>query len=322
MKRCFLLSALCVAFSILLPYLFPGSAPPPEEPVPSEIPERMDARETIRLLSGGAVRTITLRDYLPGVVAAEMPASFAPEALRAQAVAARTYTLYRKRNGRSRHSEADLCDDPGCCQAWLDAPALEERWGEDFGSWSAVIEGAAADTDGVILTWEAEPILACFHAASPGSTESSAALWGTALPYLVSVTSPETAADVPGFVSTVELTPGELRAGILSLAPGAALGGPPESWVGERRTDDSGRVASLRVGGVKLTGEALRRQFGLRSTAFSLAWTGEAFRFTVAGHGHGVGMSQYGAEVMARDGSSWREILRHYYPGASISRAS
>ena len=327
MKRCFVLSLVCLAVAMLLPMLRRAPIPltedaalPTASPGPADGGERLDARETITLLLRGETHTMSLAAYLPGVVAAEMPAAFAPEALRAQAVAARTYTLYQKRNGRGRHPEADICDDPGCCQAWLDDDALAERWGESANRWGAAIRQAVEDTDGVILTYDDAPILACFHASSAGATESSAALWGRALPYLVSVPSPETAADVPGFVTTVELSADELRAGVRALSPDADLSGPPETWLGERVLDAGGRVAAMRLGGVALPGEKIRARFALRSTAFTLAWTGRSFLFTVTGNGHGVGLSQYGANVMARGGSTWQEILGHYYPGAVIAR--
>ena len=321
MKRCFILSLLCVTLAMLLPNL--GKLPPetalPDTPAPV-VTGSPDEGETIALRRGGETVTMPLADYLPGVVAAEMPASFASDALRAQAVAARTYTLYQKRHRRERHPEADVCDDPGCCQAWLDAAGRAALWGEGAPRWEQAIAAAVKDTDGLVLTWEGEPILACFHASSAGSTESSAALWGRALPYLVCVQSPETAADVPGFVSIAEVTAEELRRAVRALAPSAALDVPPDSWLGEHVLDAGGRVERLTVGGAEISGEALRRAFALRSTAYRLEWTGQAFRFTVEGNGHGVGLSQYGANVMAGEGYAWREILAHYYPGAVLSR--
>ena len=325
MKRCFALAVLCVLCAALLPLYFGAPSAESESPPvtePASDPLRLDGTRTLRLLANGETRELTLAEYLPGVVAAEMPASFDPEALRSQAVAARTYTLYQMQNGRGRHSYADVCADPGCCQAWLRPEELAARWGAENDRWSEAIRQAVEDTDGVILQWEDAPILACFHASSAGSTESSAALWGTALPYLVCVPSPETAADVPGFVSVSECSAAELRAHVLALAPAAALDGPPEQWVGESVLDAGGRVSSIRIGGVPVNGERLRASFSLRSTAFTLSWTDERFRFTVTGNGHGVGLSQYGANVMAGDGFSWQEILRHYYPGAELGKLS
>jgi len=334
MKRCILSAALCIAFAMALPaaarrYLPPVKEPAPALPAdadPDPSPEGSaaltpDGEATLTLLSGGEVLTLTMREYLPGVLAGEMPASFAPEALRAQAAAARTYAMYRMAHSDARHPQADLCSDPACCQVWLSEEALRQRWGESYSRYSALYAAAAEDTDGAYLTWEGEPILACFHAASPGQTESCEALWGTAVPYLVSVDTPEGEADVPGFVTTAELTPEALRQGVAAVCPQADFSAGPEAWIGERVTDVSGRVASIRIGGAALPGTKVREIFALRSACFTLEWTGDRFVFTVTGSGHGVGMSQYGANVMARSGADWKAILAHYYPGTALVNA-
>ena len=177
----------------------------------------------------------------------------------------------------------------------------------------------SADTDGWYLTWEGEPIQAVFHAASPGRTEDSGNIWNP-LPYLVSVESPETAAEVPDYVTELALSEEIMKETLLSERPEADLSGPPEDWIGETVLSDTGRVASVTIGGVPFMGQELRRLFGLRSTCFTLEHTDAGFLFRVTGYGHGVGLSQYGAEVMARGGSDWREILAHYYPGTALAR--
>ena len=335
MKRCIIQSLVCLAFALLLPmllwYFFPpeterseSSAPDasvPEEPAPAAVTEplRGDGDVTISLLHGEEILSLTLEEYLPGVLAGEMPASFAPDALRAQAVAARTYAVYRHRTGTLNHPGVDVCDDPGCCQVWLEEDELKARWGDGFDTYYAAIRAAVEETDGQYLIYNGEPILACFHASSAGQTENVAALWGTALPYLVSVSSPETADDVPNYVSTVERTPDELRAAVEALDPRAVFDGTPDTWIGARILDTSDRVAAIRIGGVSLSGTQVRALFALRSANFTLEWTGSVFRFTVTGSGHGAGMSQYGANVMAQSGSTWQEILAHYYPGTELS---
>ena len=137
-------------------------------------------------------------------------------------------------------------------------------------------------------------------------------------PYLVSVSSPETAEDVPNFVSAVECTPLDFRDTLLYAHPEADFTGEESTWIGEMSLDASGRVASAILGGVPMEGTELRRLFSLRSTAFTLEYTGGRFRFTVTGYGHGVGMSQYGANVMAREGANYADILAHYYPGTVL----
>ncbi len=344
MKRCIGTSLLCLAFSLLLPLLLPlrggaaalpaaaespavTAAPAEEaaaaEPSAAEGQAAADAATTFRVLTaGGDVRETTMAAYLPGVLAGEMPAVFEQEALKAQAVAARTYILYQKAHGCAAHPEAAVCSDPGCCQAWLSEDELRRNWGENYDVYAARIEQAVAETDGTYLVWEGEPILACFHSSSAGATEASGAVWTDALPYLVSVDSPETAADVPDYVTTLELSAADFRQTIWGRWPDAALSGDPVGWVGAVAPDGSGRVESVTLGGVTVSGEAVRGAFGLRSTAFTLQWTGGSFLFTVTGYGHGVGMSQYGANVMAARGSGWRDILAHYYPGAALAQAA
>jgi len=334
MKRCALISLLALGLALALPVLAPMLAPDflraaPVSPSPASVfaPARAagpaDGERAVSLLRDGQVRLLTLAEYLPGVLAGEMPASFEPEALRAQAAAGRTFALYRAGRTNPNHPEADLCDDPGCCQVWLSEEELRARWGDDYETNRAVIEAAVEDTDGRVLTYAGEPILSCFHSSSAGYTEGSAQLWGAALPYLVSVESPETAADVPNFVSTVEVSPEEFRERILGSYPRSEITDTiPPDWLGSRTLDTSGRVASLRVGGVSVPGTAMRSLFGLRSANFTVEWTGHSFLFTVSGYGHGAGMSQYGANVMARQGATWEEILAHYYPGAVLTAAA
>ena len=331
MKRCILVSLLSLAFALLLPLAVPRFLPRPLVPVPEAVPptdepgaevlrRRADEGVTVTFLRGGQVREISLADYLPGVLAGEMPASFEEEALRAQAVAARTFALFHALRGGAAHPGAAVCDDPACCQVWLDEEALRERWGEDAPEYLRRIRSAVADTDGEYLTYEGQPILACFHSSSAGQTENSAAVWGTALPYLVSVDSPETAEDVPNYISTVEIAPEDFRETILAEYPGCAIRETlPPDWLGARTLDTGGRVASVRVGGTSISGTKMRSLFSLRSACFTLEWTGHSFLFTVTGYGHGAGMSQYGANVMAREGSTWREILAHYYPGTELT---
>ena len=299
----------------------PGGAaeaePAPEAAAPVSAPVSPDRQLTVHILMGGEVRELSLRDYLLGVVAAEMPASFEEEALAAQAVAARTDTLYRRLVSRP-HREADCCTDPGCCKAYLPPESLRERWGGDYDRWSRRVARAVDETDGQILTWEGEPIFAAFHAASRGSTENSENVWIAALPYLRSVPTGETAAEVPGFRSTAEFPAEELRERVLEQYPAADLSGSPEGWLTEAQRSESGRLLSLRVGGVRLSGTRLRLLLGLRSTQLSWSLEAGSFRFVTEGYGHGVGLSQYGAEVMAAAGAGWEEILLHYYTGAEL----
>ena len=262
----------------------------------------------VRVLVGEEVREMPLEEYLIGVVAAEMPADFEPEALKAQAVAARTYTLYCARTGK--HADADVCTDPACCQAWRSGAA------DDAGLSS--VADAVESTAGELLCFAGEAAFTAFHSSSAGFTEDCGAIW-SGLPYLVSVSSPEGDDSVPNYVSTARFSPLDLRDTLLAVCPEADFTGPPETWPGECVRDGSGRVAALTLGGAVFSGVKLRALFSLRSTAFTLDYREGEFVFTVTGFGHGVGMSQYGANVMAARGADYRAILAHYYPGTELT---
>ena len=243
MKHCMLMSVLSLLFSLLLPVtvqhaagISGGEALPEISPAASAAPESaadafpgFDALTGVTLLRGGEVETLSMAEYLPGVVAGEMPASFEPDALRAQAVAARSYALARRSAPPAAHPQCALCDDPGCCEVYLTVEERRERWGGQYDLWETRIEEAVRDTDGAYLVYDGEPITACFHASSAGYTESGAAVWGGDVPYLVSVSSPETASDVPNFVTTAEFSPESFREkfrgipGCRSLRPAAGL---------------------------------------------------------------------------------------------------
>ena len=325
MKKTLFLAYLGLLFAFLMPLAEQraGEDKPPELPEPSlSSPSEpgpasaVSPPRTVRVLREGLVEEMDLEDYLTGVLAAEMPASFPEEALKAQAVAARTYVLYCAETGK--HPDADVCADPAHCQAWLDESSLRQRWGSDYETWSDKLRRAVADTAGQVLRYEGQAVFAAFHASSPGATEDSAAVW-SALPYLQSVSSPETAETVPNLMSSLECAALDFRDVILSARPQADLTGQPEAWVSELRPDASGRVAAAVIGGQEFSGSELRQLFSLRSTAFTLDYAEGVFRFTVAGNGHGVGMSQYGAKLMAEAGADFREILAHYYPGTELS---
>ena len=328
MKKTIFLSLLAFVLSLCLPaprqkseQTSPGNLSAPlhavseavhnEEALPP-CPVRLP--DTLSIQHGDALVKLSLEDYLFGVLAAEMPASFPGEALKAQAVAARSYAVS---NAAGKHSAAAVCSDPGCCQAWKSDDELRTRWGENYEANAQKIRAAVEATRSQILCYEDAPIFAAFHSSSAGRTEDCGAIWN-ARPYLVSVPSPETVADVPNYISTVSCWPIDFRDTLLSSYPSADFSGAEDAWIGETQLDASGRVAEIVLGGAPVPGTVLRQLFSLRSTAFSLAYEDGLFVFTVTGYGHGVGMSQYGAKVMAEQGASYREILAHYYPGALL----
>lgn len=303
---------------VSLPRLFPiQSAEMPTESGSDKAAERLesDSKRNIRLLCGDTVSEISVSDYLTGVVAAEMPVSFEPEALKAQSVAARSY-LQRAINS-PKHEGADICADSNCCQAYLTCEQLKASWGDKYEKYIQKISDAVGATDGEYLSYDGAPALAAFHSSSDGATEDASALWAD-VPYLKSVSSPETGDSVPNFISTVELSELDFRDTILYLKPEADMTGDASAWIGKTELSSSGRVASVVIGGVSFTGSELRTLFGLRSTDFELSYNDGKFTFTVHGYGHGIGMSQYGANAMAKKGADYREILAHYYPSTFL----
>lgn len=260
-----------------------------------------DRETVIRVrMPDGEVQTMSLAEYLPGVLCAEMPLSFHGEALKAQAVAARSYIL-----ASHNHDDADICTDSACCLAWR-VPDADER---------QTAEAAVVATDGQVIRYDGDIIRAVFHASSFGATEDAAAVWSEQ-PYLISVSSPESADTVPNLLTEASFSPDDLRQK-LGLSPT----GEPDSWLAGIVPDEAGRVAYLRIGGQSLSGTFVRRSLELRSTDFDVAYDGDRFVFSVAGYGHGVGMSQYGADILAGQGCSYADILAHYYPNTTLSHA-
>lgn len=299
----------------------PASPTPAVQPTPTPTltPGEWDGAQTLRLLGqDGQVAELTMADYLWGVVAAEMPAAFEPEALRAQAVCARTYSLWKLQAKSHQADGADICADSSCCQAYLSPQDAAQRWGEGAApGYQAKIAAAVADTDGQVLTYEGAPIQAVFFSSAAGATEDAQAVWGRALPYLVSVDSPE-GEEVPNYRSTVTLTAEQVKKAVGEAGLDADLSGEPSAWFQSLTRTASGRVASVELGGISLSGGAARSLFALRSACFDVSEQDGVFTFSVTGYGHGVGMSQYGANAMAKAGSGWQDILAHYYTGAQL----
>jgi stage II sporulation protein D len=271
----------------------------------------------------GEVTEVTVRDYIIGAVGAEMPASFETEALKAQAVAVHTYAERLVCLAQSREQPelqgADFSNDSSRYQAfWTDAQ-LREAYGSDYDAYYAKISAAADAVLGEILTYENQPILAAFHAMSSGRTESAANVWGSEVAYLQSVDS-SADTDAPFYEQTVTYSEEEVRSLLTSARSGMILGADASAWFGTPEVSDAGTVIQISVGNSIFTGQELRTCFSLRSAAVTVAYDSGTFSFTTKGYGHDVGMSQYGANAMAKDGADYREILAYYYPGAVLTQ--
>ncbi|MHC1694338.1 MAG: stage II sporulation protein D [Eubacteriales bacterium] len=283
--------------------------------------------DTIKVLEteSGKVREVPLEDYLVGVVFSEMPASFEAEALKAQAVAARSYCLFKWENsteGPSAHSQADVCDDPSCCKGYTSYDAAVKKWGEDYIKplWEKV-EKAVEDTCGQIITYDGQVANAVFHAMSAYKTEDASSVWGGNAPYLKSVSSPEEEkSGLKDFITTVSFTSQQFKKLLTDNGFRGSFDGNASGWIGETIYNGSERVDSQEICGIKISGGRIREIFALRSTNFSIECEGDDIIFTVKGYGHGVGLSQQGANLLAKEGYDYVEILKHYYTGTEVVR--
>ena len=303
----------------------PEPVPEPQpEPVPEVQPEpftgQLDEDCMLKVLDkkSGEVSVMSMQEYLVCVLRGEMPGYFQLEALKAQAVAARTYTRYMLHSGSKHGEKADICTSPACCQAYLSAAAAKKKWGYLPEDEEQKIRSAVEDTDGETMLYDGEPILAVFHASSAGLTRTSADVWSGDKPYLQPVTSPENADNTPNYYSHVDFTINEFRDKLQSAFPKANITGDPYDWLSGAERDSAGSIITAYVGGIKTQGSRIRSALGLRSACFTWEMADGKVSFYVTGYGHGVGLSQYGANQMARDGSNYREILTHYYTGVRI----
>ena len=317
-----LLAALfLLPLAVIVPFraeLFDREPPVDETEGAPFVSGELDARTTLKVLDGDTVVEMDLGTYLVGVVRAEMPASFHQEALKAQAVAARTYTLHKIQSGGNHGEQADICTDSTCCQAYISEERARANWGGDADDYEAKVETAVKETDGQAILYGGVPILAVFHSSSAGLTRAAGEVWLNDLPYLQAVESPEETDRIPNYYSRVEFTAAECKEKLLAAFPEADLSGPVSGWLQNAVTDSAGSVETVEVGGVAVRGTQLRTILGLRSACFTWEAEGEKLVFYVTGYGHGVGLSQYGAGKMAEEGADYREILTHYYTGATV----
>ena len=321
MKDCIAASVILLSLLFGLPWLTAeeshveqeAEAPPVEEP------GRLDEQVTLTVWDGEQVQKMTVAEYLPGVVRGEMPATFAVEALKAQAVTARTYLYYKVTTGsKPDHPDTAVCMSPDCCAAYTSADKAAEKWGDKAAEYEAKIQQAVAETDGQVLLYDGEPILAAFHSSSDGVTAASGDVWVRDLPYLASVTSPESADTVPNYYSVTTFGAEEFQQKFAAAHPEVKFGENCSDWVRDVTRNGSDRVEKVTIGGVTVEGTEVRSIFGLRSASFTVECSAQEVTFRVTGYGHGVGMSQYGANELAKQGKTWQEILHWYYTDVSI----
>ena len=295
----------------------PAASSVPELPTsqPKDLPSADAETFPVEDQSAGKVVQFSRREYVLGAVAAEMPVSWPDEALKAQAVAAHTYALYC-RDHAVLQSGAWLTVDPARRQGCLTEPVLRSYWGTAYEQNYARLSALVDEVLDEILYYENAPACASYFAISNGQTEASENVWGSALPYLISVDS-STDRSADNYEYTVTFSAEQVQQVLAGLGISADLAAP-EGWFGPAALTSAGYTKTVTVCGQTVTGTTLRRALGLRSTSFTVQYQSGNFSFTTRGYGHGVGLSQWGTKAMAEQGKSYADILAHYYPGTQL----
>ena len=279
---------------------------------------------TIYDLSTGELHTLTAEEYTLCAVSAEMPPTFTEAALQAQAVACYTYALRAKLDNEASPDPAlcgaDFAADPSNWKGFVTREQYLERYGEELGSayWET-IERAVEPVLGTVMYYQEKPIVAVFHSISSGKTEEASNVWSGSAPYLVPVESPGDLL-APGYETAQLLEPQALADALISagLVKESDVIGEAERWFSDPVRTSSGYVETIEFCDILLKGTELRSALALRSASFTLEYIDGFFLIRTCGYGHGVGLSQYGAESMGQQGSDWKEILQHYYTGIEI----
>lgn len=269
--------------------------------------EKPAVRPKIKVLVENTIEELDLEDYIVGVVAGEMPASFQEEALKAQAVASRTYAIYKKT--LNKDGEYDLTDDTNT-QVYLTREAMEKKWGDDYQKYYSKIKRAVEETKSEIITYKGDPIEAFYFAMSAGATNDSASVFKEDRDYLKTVTSIYDTGELNGYEVAVNIPKTEFlqKLNLTCKNP----------QIEKKEANDIGYVQNITICGKEFEGTRFRTLLGLRSTNFTIEIKAEIV-ITTKGYGHGVGMSQYGANGYAENGYSYIDILKHYYTGVEIS---
>lgn len=268
-------------------------------------PPSTPASYGISVRQGNTNVEMELEEYVVGVVLAEMPAKFEQEALKAQAVVARTFAWKAFVTG-GKHGDGSVCIDPGCCQGYIAPGHFLQAYGTN--EELARVRFAVSASAGQVLTYQGELIEATYFSSTAGYTEDAAAVWGSSYPYLVSKESPEEADEESVAFSRA----------YLEKALGVRLEEDTDRWFTQWEYTSGEGVAAVTVGGQRFSGTLLRKKLKLRSTAFSVTVQNDAAVFQTRGYGHRVGMSQLGADAMAASGSAYQEILSYYYTGTEL----
>lgn len=283
----------------------------------SKTEEKQEAVFRILDTSSGKVAVIPEKEFCIGALAYEMLPSFEEEALKAQTVALYSFFCRKRALQRAQPDQtlkgADFSANLTKGECYLNENQLKEKWGKDYESCRQKLTAAVEAVEGIMMTEkDGHPIDACYHAISGGMTENAEDIFGRKDIHLLAAASPYDAA-APGYLSEVTVTKEEFCSRLQKAHGEIQFSSEPEKDIAEPERTPSGSVMRQKIGGVSLAGTEIRQLFGLRSAVYELSYGEGAFHFFVRGYGHGVGMSQWGAQGMAQQGSSYEEILKHYY---------
>ncbi len=272
-------------------------------------------KDTFKVLDkqSGKVTKMKSEEYVFSVVAAEMPALYEKEALKAQAVAAYTFALVRSNENFDK--EYDITTDYTVDQSFISRDDAREKWGEKADEYEKKIDDAIGDVKGYTATYNGELALTVYHALSGGKTESSENVWGKDFPYLKPVLS-EWDKLHSDYISEKIFSADEIKNKFSEID----FKGEEKSYFSNISKTESGTVKNMIICGEEMSGEAIRSVLNLRSANFETDYSNGKFKFTVYGYGHGVGMSQYGADCMAKQGCDFKEILTYYYNGCKVKK--
>ena len=311
MKTYLILTALICTVLILFPFCCLSSESEKASPTEAVTRQKEDT-VSVFLVSSEETADVETLNYLVGAVASEMPALYETEALKAQAVACYSYLLWVREN--SDNAEYDITNDPATHQGYLTEDEMKEKWGDKYESYRNKIEEAVSSVYGEYMTYDGEVILALFHAISPGKTQNSEDVWSSPLPYIKSKSAPGDSLS-PDFDSEATATCKRIRE-LFDISDDIK----DSELIDIFALSDSSFAKEITLGKETVSAGDIAAKLSLRSPYFTAEYKEGSYIFKVKGYGHGLGMSQYSADYMARQGSNYDEILRHFYDGIKLEK--
>ena len=319
MRIYFTLTAILTVVSLTVPFISCTANKKQVTSATSEISTSTEADNEEKIsvlnLSSGETFETDINEYIIGVVAGEMPASFSPEALKAQAVAAYTYVKYTKETDNSNETFT-ITDSSSLHQSYIDTDEQKKKWGEDYELYRSRIESAVKSTQGEFVSYNGKAALTAFHADSYKSTRSAEEIWGNPVAYLISAEAPSD----EEFIGNYTFTPDEFKTRFKERGAIDLTEKDIKKWASITQKSEKGYIRSLKVGEKEFSAIEIKDILSLPSTSFTGKIENDTFVFTVKGKGHGVGMSQYSAEYMAKNGKTYKDILAHFYPGTTLEK--